>query len=244
MEGNVVADLLHTLVVDDEERICLFVKATLEREGHSVTTASSGEAGLDLLKDTAFDVAIVDLMLGGRVDGQRLLEAIRWRWPGMVVIMFTAHGTLESAVDAIREGVDGYLLKPVRAAELRRAVREAVRRRKERVESAEVEQDRQVLKQGVFSANLDSRQATRDGEPLDLTASEFRLLVHLMENAGRAVEPPELVQAVRQYKPEYLQEARQIIKWYVHRLRQKLEPDPENPRYIVNVRGVGYMLQV
>ena len=120
-----MAELLRTLVVDDEERIRFFVKETLQQVGHVVMTAASGEEALETLQDTPFDVAILDLMLGGRIDGQRVLEAIRWRWPGMVVIMFTAHGTIDSAVEAIREGVDGYLLKPVRAAEVRQTVHEA-----------------------------------------------------------------------------------------------------------------------
>jgi DNA-binding response OmpR family regulator len=239
-----MAELLRTLVVDDEERICTFVKATLQREGHVVTTAHSGEEALDILQTTSFDVAILDLMLGGRIDGQRVLEAIRWRWPSTVVIMFTAHGTLESAVEAIREGVDGYLLKPVRAAEVRRAVREAIERREKQAESLSARESRQVLRQGHFVANLDSHQATRDGKPLHLTPSEFKLLVHLMQNPGQVISPPELVEVVRQYKPEYLQEARQIIKWYIHCLRRKVEPDPSKPRYILNVRGAGYMLEV
>jgi DNA-binding response OmpR family regulator len=156
--------------------------------------------------------------------------------------MFTAHGTLESAVDAIREGVDGYLLKPVRAAEVRRAIREAVERREKQSDSLSAGEDRHVARCGPFTANLDSHQVTRAGRPLDLTPSEFKLLVHFMQNPGQAISPPELVEIVRQYKPEYLHEARQIIKWYIHRLRRKVEPDPSNPRYIVNVRGVGYML--
>jgi DNA-binding response OmpR family regulator len=238
-----MAELYRTLIVDDEERICTFVKETLQREGHVVTTAHSGEQALEILKSTAFDVAILDLMLGGRVDGQRVLEAIRWRWPDTVAIMFTAHGTLESAVDAIREGVDGYLLKPVRASEVRRAVHEAMERREKQAESHSERTDRQLLRRGPFAANLDSHQATRDGELLDLTPGEFKLLVHLMQHAGQAISPPDLVEVVRQYRPEYLQEARQIIKWYIHRLRHKIEPDPSNPRYIVNVRGVGYMLE-
>ena len=104
-----MTQLVRALVVDDEERIRLFLKEVLRREGHVVTIAANGEEALTYLENTAFDLAILDLMLGGRIDGQRVLEAIRWRWPAMVVIMMTAHGTLNSALQAIREGVDGYL---------------------------------------------------------------------------------------------------------------------------------------
>jgi DNA-binding response OmpR family regulator len=239
-----MAEFLRTLVVDDEERIRFFLKETLQREGHVVTTVASGEEALEVLQDTPFDVAILDLMLGGRVDGQRVLEAIRWRWPGTVAIMMTAHGSLESAVEAIQEGVDGYLLKPVRAAEVRRAVREALERRQKRAELQLAGGDQHVLRRGPFSADLDSHEVVRDGKPLDLTPSEFKLLMHMMQNVGEAISPLDLVEAVRQYKPEYMQEARQIIKWYIHRLRQKVEPNPSDPRYIVNVRGIGYMLDL
>jgi two-component system response regulator RegX3 len=237
-----MASVLRTLVVDDEEQIRFFLRETLRREGHVVTAASSGEEALEILQDTPFDLALLDLMLGGRVDGQRLLEAIRWRWPRMVVVMITAHGTLESAVQAIQEGVDGYLLKPVKADEVRAAVRQALERREKRAE-LQVEGRQSVLQRGPFSVHLESHEVTRDGISIDLTPSELKLLVHLMQNAGKVIPPGDLVEAVRQYRPEYAQEARQVIKWYIHRLRRKVEPDPSVPRYVVNVRGAGYIFE-
>lgn len=113
-----MADRLQTLVVDDEEGIRFFLKETLHRAGHVVVTASSGEEALGQLRETAFDLVMLDLMLGGRVDGLRVLEAVRWRWPETVLINLTAHGSLESAMAAIREGVNSYLLKPVEPHEL------------------------------------------------------------------------------------------------------------------------------
>ena len=238
-----MSGILRTLVVDDEERIRFFLQETLQRSGHVVTTASSGEEALERLQETSFDLVMLDLMLGGRIDGQRVLEAIRWRWPGTIVIILTAHGSLESAVSAIQEGVDGYLLKPVRPDDIRRAVGEAVERRQMLVAAEQDGDAGHILKRGPFAVDLQSRQVTYGEKTVDLTPSEFKLLVHMMQNAREAISPPELVQAVRQYKPEYLQEARQIIKWYVHRLRRKVEPDPSNPRHILNVRGVGYMFE-
>ena len=82
--------------------------------------------------------------------------------------------------------------------------------------------------------------ATLDGQLLGLNACEFALLAHLMQNAYRAVPPRELVEVVRGYECDHLNEARQIIKWYVHSLRQKVEPDPSQPRHILTVRGIGY----
>jgi DNA-binding response OmpR family regulator len=230
-------DKILTLVVDDEERIRSYLQETLQRTGHKVVMASNGDQALEILRDTRFDLAFVDLKLGGRVDGHRILEAIRWRWPGTAVVILTAHGTLESALAAIEQGVDGYLLKPVEPREVRQAARDALERRRALASSHD---DKSVLEKGPFSIDLERHMATVAGQVLDLTPQEFDLLIHLMRNAPKVIEPPELVQKVRDFKPDTLYEARQIIKWYIHRLRHKVEPDPSNPRYILNVRGVGY----
>jgi DNA-binding response OmpR family regulator len=230
-----MAELIRALVVDDEERVRYVLEETLRRVGHVVVTASSGEEALDLLRDTSFDVAVVDLNLGGRVDGLRVLEALRWRWPGAAVVILTAHGSLESALAAIREGVDAYLLKPAKPAEVRQAVQEALERRKNLRGQAEGRE----IRRGGFFVDLEQHLATRDGQPLDLTPQELKLLAHLMQNAPRVVTPLELVQVMRECELDPY-EARQIIKWYIHRLRRQAEPDPSDPRHILNVRGVGY----
>ena len=84
------------------------------------------------------------------------------------------------------------------------------------------------------------RRVTLNGEPLELTTCEYELLVYMMHNAHRVISPQELVQVVRQYECDHLQEARDVIKWYIYRLRRKVEPNPTRPRHILNVRGVGY----
>jgi len=232
-------DTQRTLIVDDEESIRFFLSETLERMGNVVTVAASGEEALDLLQDTAFDLAILDLKLGGLVDGQRVLEAIRWRWPATIVIILTAHGSLESAMEAIQEGVDGYLLKPVRPSDVRQAVEDALYRHN-KLQKAERTREEHVLQRGPFKVDLGQHEATFEGHHLELSPRDFTLLAYLMQNAPQVVSPRELVQVVRQYEPEYATEARDIIKWYIHRLRRKVEPDPSKPRYILNVRGVGY----
>jgi DNA-binding response OmpR family regulator len=157
-----------------------------------------------------------------------------------VVVILTAHGSLESAMAAIREGVDGYLLKPVEPDEVRRAVQEALDRRRSLARLGGAGKEGHILQRGPFSVDLTKHLITLDGQPLELTSREFKLLVHLMENAHRVVSPRELVQVVGQYEAEDLYEARQIVKWYIHRLRRKVETDPSSPRYVLNVRGVGY----
>jgi DNA-binding response OmpR family regulator len=237
-----VTKQIRTLVVDDEEGIRFFLEEALRQVGHSVATASSGEEALDRLRDARYDLIMLDLMLGGRVDGMRVLEAIKWRWPATVVIILTAHGSLDSSLAAIREGVDGYLLKPVEPEELWLVVEEALARqsRLSQIQDQPRQEEAAVLQYGPLSIDLDKRMVTLAGQLLDLNASEFTLLAHLMQNAYRAVPPPELVKVVRGYECDHLNEARQIIKWYIHSLRQKVEPDPSKPRYIVTVRGRGY----
>jgi len=231
---------VHTLVVDDEEGVRFFLEETLRQEGHQVVTASSGEEALDGLRETPYDLVILDLRLGGSTDGLRVLEAIRWRWPETVVIILTAYGTLDSAIAAIREGVDGYLLKPVEPEEVRRAIREALQRRAKILKASRDRETGRAIEAGPFRIDVSKHLATIDDRPLDLTPQEWALLVHLIENRHRVLGPEELVSVVRDYEPADLYEARQIIKWYIHRLRRKVEPDPANPQYVVNIRGVGY----
>ena len=231
---------INTLIVDDEERIRSFLAMTLQRSGHFVATAASGEEALERLRDSSFDLIVLDLMLGGRVDGLKVLEAVKWRWPETAVIILTAHGSLESAMVAIREGADDYLLKPVEPDSFRQTV-EAVITRRERsaLLQKEVGKDR-LLRYGGIVVDRDKHTVSLDGQLLELRPSEFELLVHLMQNAHRTISARELVKVLRQYDCEDEREAREIIKWYIHRLRQKVEPDPANPCYILNVWGVGY----
>jgi DNA-binding response OmpR family regulator len=232
-------ELFHSLVVDDEQGVRFFISQALERDGHCVVTASSGEEALEYLRDTPFDLVILDLMLGSRIDGLRVLEAVKWRWPEMVVIILTAHGSLDSALTAIREGVDDYLLKPVEADDLRRAVQAALARRK-RLAPRLIEEEQRIFARGPFFLDLEKRFVTYEGHALDLTTSEFELFAHLLQHSERTVSPVELVRVVRGYECQHLHEAREIVKWYVHRLRRKVEPDPLSPTYILTVRGVGY----
>lgn len=236
-----MTEQIETLIVDDEAGIRFFIKETLQRAGHAITTAADGEEALEILRDHRFDLIMLDLKLGGRVDGLKVLEAVRWRWPDAVVIILTAHGSLESAIKAIRDGVDRYLLKPLTPRELREAVNEALEEQRALLQrTREQAEEPTLLTRGPIEVDPQKHEVLRDDTRLELTPSEFDLLVHLMRNAHRVVPPQELVEVVRGYHPDDLYEARSIIKWYIHRLRQSIEPEPSHPRFIINVRGVGY----
>lgn len=233
---------IHTLVVDDEPGIRFFVEETLHRSGHDVSTVKSGEEALNTLRNTPFDMVILDLRLGGKVDGIKVLEAIRWRWPETSVIIFTAHGSLDTALQAIDHGIEKYVQKPLSPKELRKVVEEVLEARKSERRSAKDERH-QILRKGPFEVDEGLHRVRMFEEELDLTPSEFNLIVHLLRNDDRVISPEELVEVVRGYKPEDVIEARQIIKWYIHRLRQKVEKDSSHPEYILNVRGVGYRIK-
>ncbi|MDD3827672.1 MAG: response regulator transcription factor [Anaerolineae bacterium] len=233
-------EIVRTLIVDDDEKIRFVLTETLQGMGHVVETASSGEEALECLRNTHYDLSILDLRLGGRVDGLRVLEAIKWRWPNTATIILTGHGSLDSAMAAIREGIDAYMLKPVRVQEIRQTVQEALERQKRASQSLVQDESSNIVARGAFTADVMGRRVTLNGEPLELTTCEYELLVYMMHNAHRVISPQELVQVVRQYECDHLQEARDVIKWYIYRLRRKVEPNPTRPRHILNVRGVGY----
>lgn len=240
-----MGEQIRVLAVDDEAGIRFFLEEVLRKAGYAVATAASGEEALERLREEFFDVLFLDLQLGGQVDGLRVLEAVRWRWPETIVIILTAHASLESALVAIREDVAAYLRKPVEAEEIRRTMLEVLNRQ---AQCQGLEGDSAangaVLTAGELVIDLQKHQATLENRSLDLTPHEFNLLVYLAQHTGHVATPKELVQATLGYSPEDQWEARQSIKWYIHRLRRKVEPDPSQPRYILNVRGVGYYLDL
>ena len=232
----------HTLVVDDEPGIRFFVEETLHRSGHDVTSVKSGEEALKTLRDTPFDLVVLDLKLGGKVDGIKVLEAIRWRWPETSVIILTAHGSLDTALQAIDHGIEKYVQKPLSPQELRLVVEEVLSA-KANSNKRPLDEGNQVFKKGEFTVDEGLHRVTIGNTTLELTPSEFKLIVHLLRNDDRVITPEELVEVVRGYKPDDVIEARQIIKWYIHRLRQKIEAESSHPEFIINVRGVGYRIK-
>lgn len=233
---------IHTLVVDDEPGVRFFVEESLHRSGHDVTTVKSGEEALETLRNTPFDLVILDLKLGGKVDGIKVLEAIRWRWPDTNVIILTAHGSLDTALQAIDFGIEKYVQKPLSPQELRKVVEDVLADR-DRLDNQTRDEGHQVFSRGPFTVDEGLHCVMLNENKLALTPSEFTLIVHLLRNDDRVISPEELVEVVRNYKPDDANEARQIIKWYIHRLRKKVEINSSHPKYLLNVRGVGYRIK-
>ena len=250
------------LVVDDEPAARLSLAELLALEGYEVAAAASGEEALGLLSESSFELAIVDLKMPG-IDGMEVVDALQERTPDTVIIMLTAHGTLETAVMAMRQGAHDYLLKPANVNEIMASVEAGLdkRRREQRrrellslmqhtltaiaddtpVPAAEppLIADRFVQVREVL-VDQQKHLATFRGTPLDLTPTEFKLLVYLLNHADQVLSPQELVREVQGYEADHW-ESRSIIRVHIRRLRQKLEPDPANPLYITTVRGAGYM---
>jgi DNA-binding response OmpR family regulator len=260
---------IRILVVDDEPSVCVALEAVLVREGYEVLTAHSGAEALQCMTESPADLALLDLNMP-RMDGLQLMDEIRQRWPGTVLMILTGYGTLESALGALRHGAHDYLLKPSSPADIKSSVRKGLDKRWEKLRRQQlltrIEADVQALAKGA--SETESTPATVDeaepepvleigellidlykhsvilaGKPVHLTPTEFDTLVALARKPGRVLSCAELVKVVQGYECDE-REARGVIKTHISHLRQKLEPDPANPRYLINVRGVGYMLTV
>lgn len=253
------------LVVDDEAAERITLGEVLRLEGYQVTLAASGEEALTLARKQSppFDIAILDLRLPG-IDGLQVLEGIRQISDDMIVILITGYGTLETAIHALRKGAYDFLLKPCPVDEVLSAVRRAFSElRAGRHRRALVQQLQNTLQELVKTDNLDELEVaaeaeddvvevgdvvldrakhlvTHRGEPVDLTPTEFKLLECMITRPDEVCSPQELVKCAQGYETDAWG-ARSIVRVHIRRLRRKLEPCPEDPCYILNVRGVGYL---
>lgn len=253
----------NVLLVDDETNIREGLKATLQKDGHDVRDAATATAALSLLATFPVEVAILDIRMPG-MSGTELLAEIKTGWPHIAVIMLTGHGTLQTAITAVREGAFDYLLKPAKPEAIRdvvaRALAEARRQREETalLQALQVGLERlqrlpatppfsqsspttAILRVGNLIIDRAAYEVRYRGQAVSLTPAEYKVLVVLAECAGSAVDYITLVKAGLEYDAEAW-EAKELIKRHIYTLRQKLEPQPDQPALILNVRGVGYRL--
>jgi len=223
------------LVVDDDPRLLRLVRVNLERAGFFVNTASSGAAALDQLEAVPPDAVVLDVTMPG-IDGFTLTQRIR-EASKVPIIMLTAMGEQAQKVHGLEIGADDYMTKPFDPDELVARVRALLRR----TQTAAPAQTQQVVEAGGLKIDFVRRKVERDGEQIKLTPTEYKLLQQLAQHADKVIPNSELLSKV--WGPEYRDESGYL--WvYVRSLRQKIEEDPSNPRYIISEPGFGYRFQL
>lgn len=227
------------LVIDDENTLRHFLRLHLQERGYHVTEAPDGKTAIQLIDREHFEVALVDLHLTD-MDGLDIMRHLRQKSPQTSVIILTAYASVDSAVEALRQGAHDYLTKPFETTELLASVADGIARQTA-TPAAAPENEAQVLEIKELQLNRASRQVTRRGEAINLTPTEFDILATLMAHPDTAIDAISLIKEVRGYEATEA-DARAIARVHVHRLRHKLEPDPANPRYVTTVAGGRYLI--
>jgi len=219
------------LVVDDEPRMIHFIRLNLEHDGFQVFEASSGSQALERLRDHLPDLVLLDVMMPD-LDGFETLRLIR-EISTVPVIMLTAKGEEDDRVRGLELGADDYVTKPFSPRELVSRVKAVLRRTEMPGQTASeiIDVDDRL------KLDFDRREVWVEGEKINLRPTEYRLLYHLVQNAGWVVPHEQLLAKVWGY--EYREETH-YLRLYINYLRKKLEADPGNPKYILTERGVGY----
>lgn len=219
------------LVVDDEERMARFIRLNLEQDGFHVIEAHRGMQAVDALRTEMPDVVILDVMMPD-LDGFEVLKIIR-ETSSVPVIMLTAKGEEEDRVHGLELGADDYVTKPFSPRELVSRVRAVIRRS----DSTGFSTHEEIQVDDRLKIDFGRREVWVEGKQVKLRPTEYRLLYHLVQNAGWVLTYDQLLSKVWGY--EYRDEPH-YVRLYINYLRQKLEKDPANPQYILTERGVGY----
>ncbi|MCL2438175.1 MAG: response regulator transcription factor [Coriobacteriia bacterium] len=221
------------LLVEDEKSIRDAVVAYLEREGFWVTPANDGESALHAFSLHNFDLVVLDLMLP-KVSGEEVCKEIREK-SDVPIIMLTAKGEVDDRIAGLELGADDYLVKPFSPRELIARIKVLLRR-----SNATSIPQRDFLRYGDLELDVGGHRAILDGKDLDLTVSEFKLLLVLARYPGRVYSRMELVDKVLGYDFEGYE---RTVDSHIKNLRAKLGDDPKRPHYISTVHGVGYRFE-
>jgi two-component system KDP operon response regulator KdpE len=220
----------HILVIDDEPQIVRALKTILRERDFRVTTAGTGEEGLVLAAAEPPDLVVLDLSLP-KMDGIEVCARLR-EWTQVPILVLSVRGGERDKVAALDVGADDYLTKPFGIEELLARIRVGLRHAALAKGSPSV-----VISSGPLVIDLSTRQVTRDGEPVRLTPTEYRLLAYLAGNAGRVLTHQTLLANV--WGDEYRGHS-EYLRVYVRQLRKKLEPDPDDPQLLLTEPGIGY----
>ncbi len=224
------------LVVDDDAKIVRLVRTYLERDGFSVVTASDGPAALDAIETHQPALVVLDLMLP-ELDGRAVIRAVRrdeeaGRTP---ILVLSARGSTIDRIAGLEDGADDYLPKPFSPAELVLRVKSILRRS---AATAAPDRPGPTIRHGDLTIDPARHEVRRGDDIVDLTRVEFRLLTAILAADGRVLSRDQLLDAV--YGHESTDVLDRTIDVHIRRLRDKLDDDPDAPRYVQTVRGVGY----
>jgi DNA-binding response OmpR family regulator len=219
------------LIVDDEERMVRFIRLNLEHDGFLVSEAFNGREALQQLRDVSPDLILLDVMMP-ELDGFEVLQMVR-ETSKVPVLMLTAKGEEDDRVRGLELGADDYITKPFSPREMVSRVKAVLRR----TESSSGSTHGLIEVDERLRMDFDRREIWLEGEIIKLRPTEYRLLYHLVQNAGWVVTHDQLLTKVWGY--EYRDEPH-YVRLYINYLRKKLEEDPANPKYILTERGVGY----
>jgi two-component system alkaline phosphatase synthesis response regulator PhoP len=219
------------LIIEDEPGLVLTLTDRLGREGYRVESASDGGHGLSRALEEPFDLILLDVMLPGR-NGLDILRDLRQQGVDTPVIMLTARGQLVDKVVGLKLGADDYLAKPFEMMELLARVEARLRRPgpKDTV-------DADAYRFGTVQVDFRKAEVTRDGRPLELSAREYRLLRYFIEHRGATISRDELLNQVWGYNA---MPNTRTVDVHVAWLRQKIEPNPRHPQYVLTAHGLGY----
>ena len=220
------------LLVDDEQPVQKLLTYPLEKEGYEVVQAFDGQQALQAFEQQEFDLVVLDIMLP-QMDGLEVCQRIRAK-SRVPIIMLTAKAEEIDKVIGLEIGADDYITKPFSMREFRSRVRAALRRA-EMVPAADA--DEEPLERGDLRLDFAKRRTELSGEPVELTYVEFEILAALARSPGRVFSRELLLERV--WGDSSYRDPR-TVDVHIRHLREKIEPDPKNPEYLLTVRGVGY----
>jgi two-component system alkaline phosphatase synthesis response regulator PhoP len=218
------------LIVEDEPNMVAGLRDNFEFEGYQVITAPDGVAGLERALSDSPDLVILDVMMP-RMSGLEVCKNLKAKRPSTPIIMLTARGQEVDKVVGLELGADDYVTKPFSIRELLARVKAVLRR----VQNIPKNGDRYTFSD--VEVNLKSCQVSRKGKPLDFSSKEFELLKYFLTHSGEAVSRDQLLEDVWGYDRF---PTTRTVDAHIVRLRQKLEPKPDDPHYFLTVHGVGY----
>jgi two-component system, OmpR family, KDP operon response regulator KdpE len=222
---------MRVLVVDDEARMTQFIRMNLELEGVQVLSALTGAEALDQVRKHNPDLILLDVMMP-QLDGFETLRLLR-EFSTVPVIMLTAKSEEDDVIRGLALGADDYITKPFSVRVLTSRVKAVVRRIESRTEHGQA-----TLKiDDRLSIDFNQHEVIVEGQRIKLRPTEYRMLYHLIENVGWTVPHEQLLAKVWGY--EYRDETH-YVRLYINYLREKIEKDPANPKYILTERGIGY----